>query len=96
MWGKHSKADPLSEYFVEMMGFEGLVGVEPATLSPTWSNGHVGEQRVAKILERFMINESMLDKAVKYRSWVDRERFLDHHPIFLKLEMSGLGPTRPF
>ena len=43
-----------------------------------------------------MIGKSLLDKAVKYRSWVDPARFSDHNPIFLKLEMSGNEPAKPF
>ena len=52
--------------------------------------------RVAKCLDRFVIVESLLEKTVKYRAWVDPARLSEHHPIFLKLEMSGSGPARPF
>ena len=62
----------------------------------TWSNGGIGVGCVAKRLDRFLIGEALLEKLMKYRSWVDPARFSDHHPIFLKLGMSGFGPARPY
>ena len=94
--GSNTKKDPLCDYFVDLMGSANLTDVEPTTLCPTRRNGRIRAGRVAKRMDRFLIGESLLEKAVKYRSWVDSSRLSDHHPIFLKLEMSGSRSARPF
>ena len=53
----------------------GMVDVEPLPISPTWINGHLSENGIAKRLDRFLVNNSLLEKMDKYRSWVDSNRF---------------------
>ena len=54
--------DPLSDYFVELMGSAELVDVELAPLVSTQSSGTVGLEWMAKRLDRFLVSEFLIEK----------------------------------
>ena len=64
-WGQKTKLDPLSAYFEEIFGRADLVYVEPVPICPTWSNGRVGEERVAKRLDGFLLSIPLIEKLDK-------------------------------
>ena len=94
--GSKTKMDPLCNYCVEMMGVANLVDMVPAPLVPTWCNRRMGLARLVKRLDIFLVCESLLQNIDKYRTWVDMERFSNHHPIYLELELGGKRQRSPF
>jgi hypothetical protein len=55
VWGIVTQLDPLSRYFIRKLEETCLLDIEPSKLSPTWSNKRVGEARIAKRLDMFLI-----------------------------------------
>lgn len=56
----------------------------------------MGEDRVAKILDCFLIKEEMSNKTTFFRQWVRRGGASDHFPILLELKGSSRKPGSPF
>jgi len=47
------------------------VDIEPVKLSPTWRNFRTGDEEVAKILDRFLVSEALLNLSSNFRSVVE-------------------------
>jgi hypothetical protein len=54
------------------------VDVEPVKLSPTWRNFRTGDEEVAKILDRFLVSEALLNLGSNFRSGVEVGGISDH------------------
>jgi hypothetical protein len=48
VWGSSARADPLADFFVNMLQDTGLVDLAPSHLTPTWRNGRVGSTGISK------------------------------------------------
>ena len=59
-WGPNAMKDPLSDFFLRLIDEKGFIDLTPTHLKPTWSNKRVGDECVSKILDRCLINESIL------------------------------------
>ena len=57
--------------------------IEPQKITPTWSNHRVGDERVAKRLDIFLLVEEFLDSFDLVRHWVAYARESDHFSIML-------------
>jgi hypothetical protein len=86
IWGEHARLDPLSDYFSSLFSTTSLVDIFPGTISPTWRNGWLGSARISKRLDRFYINESLLEILPRCRSWVLNTFFSDHNPVCLQFD----------
>jgi hypothetical protein len=51
---------------------------------------------VAKRLDRFLINDSLLNNSLTIKQWIGFGGLSDHHPIFLELRQGSEKPTSPF
>jgi hypothetical protein len=56
VWGPRAREDPLSDYFSQNMTAKSLFDVEPTKLKPTWRNKWVGEDQIAKRIDRFVVS----------------------------------------
>jgi hypothetical protein len=54
--------DCLSGYFIRKLEVVGLLDIEPTKLTPTWRNKRIGEDKIAKRLDHFLISEGFLDE----------------------------------
>eukprot|EP00253_Pinus_taeda_P008065 PITA_08065 len=63
---------------------------------PTWRNRRTGEERIAKRLDRFLINESLASYIPLFRQWVGEGGNSDHFPIFLEFSKTPPKPASPF
>ena len=58
--------------------------IETRKLNPTWSNKRTGEDRVAKRLDQFLIQEPLMDDAYHFFQWVNEGGESFHHLIVMK------------
>lgn len=63
-----------------------LVDVDASVLSPTWTNGRIGIDRIHKCIDRFLVKGPFLQNFQRYRSWMGQAIFSDNWPVFLQLE----------
>jgi len=70
--------------------------IEPVNLKPTWRNNKVGEDKIAKILDHFLLTNSFLEKTIHMKQWIGFGGISDHVPIFLELRQGSSKPTGPF
>ena len=65
-----------------------MVNIEPIPFKPTWSNERIGEVGVSKRINRFLVDENLINSWLRYHSWVGSEgweiRISDHKPIYLQ------------
>jgi hypothetical protein len=63
---------------------------------PTWRNGRVGQDSIARRLDRFLVSEDLLIASGLYNSWVELPFISDHAPILLQLEAPPNYKIYPF
>ena len=85
-WGPNAIKDPLSDFFLRMIDEKGLIDLPPTHLKPTWSNKRLGDECVSKILDRYLINESILHMAPSIHQWIGDDGPSDHQPMFMDLK----------
>lgn len=59
--------------------------IEPIKLNPNWKNIRVGEERIAKHLDRFLIREKLLDGPLQFQQWDGSGGESNHFPILLEV-----------
>eukprot|EP00253_Pinus_taeda_P013898 PITA_13898 len=95
-WGPAAREDPQSDFFINALASNNLLEANLIKLKPTWRNRRVGEARVAKRLDRFLINEALTAAIPLFRQWVEEWGPSDHFPIFLELAKVPPKPPAPF
>jgi hypothetical protein len=96
VWGPSARPDPQSNMFSHFFSINGLIDLPPIKLLPSWWNMRTGDARVEKILDRFLVHESLLDYPLKFRQWISSGGESDHYRIWLELEFGPKKPTIPF
>jgi hypothetical protein len=69
-WGQRAHPDALSDYFRHKIGEAKLLDIAPISLRPTWRNKHIGEDFIAKRIDRFLLVESLVESPLIFRQWV--------------------------
>ena len=69
--------------------------IEPYKLTPTCKNNRCGKGRLAKILDHFLVTETIVDRHHFIRQWVGKGTLSDHYPIFLEFKNSHVKPPIP-
>jgi hypothetical protein len=70
-YGVHPRADKQSGFFLSLLENSRLVDIEPMKLSPTWKNFKIGDEEVAKRLDRFLVSEALLNLGSNFRIGVE-------------------------
>jgi hypothetical protein len=96
VWGDLARSDPLVDYFSSIILTSGLVDIQPTKMAPTWRNGRGGTTGISKILDQFLLDETLLGNHRKIRSWIINSTISDHNPICLQLEKSTHKVAPPF
>jgi hypothetical protein len=96
VWGPRVVPDSLTNYFQNFLDQHGLIDVEPLKLNPTWCNRRVGDDRVAKHLDRFLLSEDLLESLELVRQWVSCGGESDHNLIVLELSGRSRRASSPF
>ena len=95
-WGPAAREDPLSDFFLNAINSHNLIDVNLIKLKPTWRNQRVGEARIAKRLDRFLLSEDLATNIPMFRQCVGEGGNSDHFPIFLELSKPPRKPVAPF
>jgi hypothetical protein len=74
----------------------GFIDIAPVKLLPTWRNLRIGEAQVAKILDRFLITESLSLLPLQFRQWIGSGGDSDHSPVWLTFEEGPKNLATPF
>jgi endonuclease/exonuclease/phosphatase family metal-dependent hydrolase len=96
VWGVSALADPLVVFFKEIFLKNNLVDVAPAVVVPTWRNGRVGDEGIAKRLDRIYMVEDLITSSLRYRAWVEYPFISDHAPVLLQLGDGLSSVAHPF
>ena len=67
IWGPKARMDPLAPYFSNLLLELKLIDLDPQNLKPTWTNRWVGEERIAKRLEIFLMTEDILEEEFMFK-----------------------------
>lgn len=95
--GPKASPDPLAEYFINFMVQKALIDLNPIKLNPTWRNRRVGEERIAKRLDRFLIGDSIAcSLSIQTRQWIAWGGEFDHNPIMHEFQRGFKKPPSPF
>jgi hypothetical protein len=76
----------LASFFNQLIQDAGLIDVEPVDFFPTWRNGRVVQDSVAKHLDRFLIDERLASSDLRFRSWVVNVKISDHMPVVFQID----------
>eukprot|EP00253_Pinus_taeda_P029408 PITA_29408 len=95
-WGPFAREDPLVEFFHNLISENNLIDPASVKLKPTWRNRRVGDDRIAKRLDRFLVSKTLFSKVPMIRQWVEELGNSDHFPIFLDLTNPPSKPPAPF
>jgi hypothetical protein len=96
VWGPNVHIDDHSEFFSHMLISQGIIDIEPTRLCFTWRNNRVGEDRVAKCIDKFLVLEILLDLPYQFRQWVEFGGDFDHFPILMEILGSLKKLASPF
>eukprot|EP00253_Pinus_taeda_P023384 PITA_23384 len=95
-WGPAAREDQLAEFFENSITSHNLIDINLIKMKPTWRNRRVGEARVAKRLDRFLLSEDLTASIPMFRQWVGEGGNSDHFPICLELSKLPRKPAAPF
>jgi hypothetical protein len=96
IWGPHAHRDNLSDYFIRKLEENKFFDIIPHRLNPTWRNMRSGDQRIAKILDRFLVNEGILNTTDNIRQWNGSGGDSNHFLIILEASFGRAKPPSPF
>jgi hypothetical protein len=66
---------------IHIMEIAGFIDLAPTKLMPTWINMCIREAHISKLLDQYLLFESLLETPFKLRKWVFSRGDLDHYPI---------------
>jgi hypothetical protein len=95
-WGGSYLPNSSEDFYKALFAQHNLIDVRPSRLSPTWRNGRIGTDAIARRLDRFLVAGNFLSSPVLPSSWVQFPYFSDHAPIFLHLSFTELHNQFPF
>ena len=96
IWGPKSRVDPLTIFFSNLLQNIKMVDLDPQKLKPTWTNRRHGEDRIEKILDKFLMEESLLGRDLMFKQWVDSGVDSYHFPICLEILRNPKKLAIPF
>jgi hypothetical protein len=96
VWCTRDVPDPLTNYFKKKLDPYGLIDVEPSKQNPTSRNRRVGDDRVEKRLDRFLVAEGLIESLALFKQWVLCGGEYDHSPIVMELWGRGRRAPSPF
>ena len=70
VWGPRVMSDSLDPYFSNDFECHDLMDIDHIHLSPTWRNKRIGDNQVAKRLDRFLVIDCLLMECDLVRQWV--------------------------
>ena len=91
-----ARVDPLANFFSNLLHKIKMVDLSPQKLKPIWTNRRHGEDRIEKILDKFLMEESVHGRDLMFKQWVDLGVDSDCMPICLETLRKPKKPAKPF
>ena len=70
--------------------------MEPPNLNATWRNRRVGEDKISKRLDKFLIGEDVVSSTFQLTQWVEGDGDSNHNLIMLDIKGDIKRPPSPF
>jgi len=86
----------LCRYFENLLDSHNLIDIPIVKIQPTWRNNRTGEASLARILDRFLILEALVNRVYHITQWVGLRGVSDHRHIYLELQTTHNKPKAPF
>ena len=67
IWGPKVRTDPLALFFSNLLQNMNLIDLDPQKSKLSWTNRRVGEDRITKRLDRFLLVENILDENLMFK-----------------------------
>jgi hypothetical protein len=83
--GSQGSSKLTNKFFLSLIEKENVLYILPTNISLTWRNKRVGEERVEKILDRFLISKKLMGTWIWIRQWAGVGGEPNHSPIFLEM-----------
>jgi hypothetical protein len=94
-WCPSSHPYNQASFFSHLLSSNGLIDIAPLKLLPTWRNMKVGEARISKRLDHFLISETLAMLPFQFRQWIGSGGESDHL-VWLEIEGGPQNPVAPF
>jgi hypothetical protein len=85
-----------NRFFLTSNEKEEIVRHPPINIGSTWRNKRVGDHRVEKRINCFLVIEKMMEVCTQIRQWVGYGGEYYHSPIFLEIAIGIRKPAIPF
>lgn len=95
-WGLNARVDPLVDFFLKNIWNGILIDSNLIKVTPTWRKNRVGEARITKRLDHFLLSDDFSSWAAGFRQWVGLGGESDHYPILMELDCPNKNPSSPF
>ena len=88
IWRPMAKVDCLLNFLIRNLKQVGLLDIEPTKLTPTSTNWRIGEARIAKWLDGFLVLEDFIVEALGIWKWILVGGYFDHNMVFLEVALA--------
>ena len=61
IWGPRARVDSLEKYFEKLLRDSRLIDISSVKLKSTWTNRRTGDDRIAKRLDHFLLDEKLME-----------------------------------
>ena len=95
-WGDATRGYPLAKFFINKLEEASFMDVEPIKLVPTYRNMRVGEERLTKRIDQFLVSTSLMSDHNRITAWIKIGGESNHFPVFLHMEREECKPPSPF
>jgi len=94
-WGPSAHPDNQVAFFSHLLFSKSLIDIAPLKLLPTWRNMRVGEARITKRLDRFLIYEPLAMLPFQFCQWIGSGGESNHSPVWFEMEGGPQNPATP-
>eukprot|EP00253_Pinus_taeda_P010718 PITA_10718 len=95
-WGSSAQVDAITGHMTNLMEQTNFIDVPMHKPLPTWRNRRVGDDALARRLDRFLMKGPLFQQLHHYKKWVDTGGISDHSPIYLEILGPHHKPKAPF
>jgi len=91
-----AQVDSITGYMTDLLERHNLIDVPMHKPLPTWRNRRIGEATLARRLDRFLMEGTLIQQLHFYKQWVGIGGVSDYYPIYLEILGPHKKPKAPF
>jgi hypothetical protein len=88
--------DNFFDFFIKKLEQVGLLHIEPAKLTPIWTNKRTRVARIVVHLDCFSVSKDFLEKALRICQWVSIGGDSNQKLLLLEVDLAQGNPPRTF